>query len=123
MSVVRVGAKKRMSEAVLHNGVAYLSGIVGREGTDTASQMRAALAEVDRVLARVGSDRTRILSVMVWLADMADIDAMNAVWDEWVDGAHLPVRATGGVALARDKYLVEVMVTAAVDNGAAAAAG
>lgn len=113
MDIVREGNNGRMSDVVVYNGLAFLSGAVGRTGTTVTEQMADALAEVDRVLALVGSDKSRILSATVWLADITDFDAMNAVWDNWVDKANAPARATGQVPLAREKYRVEVTVIAA----------
>ncbi len=83
-------------------------------GADTESQTREALAEIDRVLALAGTDKSRLLSATVWLADMADYDAMNRAWDDWVDKENAPARATGQVPLAREKYRVEITVSAAV---------
>lgn len=114
MHINRIGANGRMSDVVVHNGVAYLSGIVGREGTDTASQTRSALNEVDRKLAQVGTDKSHLLSATIWLADISEFDKMNQVWDQWVDPDNPPARATGQVPLAREKYRVEVTVVAAV---------
>lgn len=123
MTIVRLEKARRYSDAVIYNGIAYLSGAVGRTGTDTESQTREALAEIDRVLALAGTDKSRVLSATVWLADIADYDAMNRAWDEWVDKDNPPARATGQVPLARDKYRVEITVTAAVDTLAGASDG
>jgi 2-dehydro-3-deoxyphosphogalactonate aldolase len=114
MELVRFGDKPLMSDAIIHNGVAYLSGMVGRRGADVASQTRAALEDLDEVLARVGSDRDHILTAIVWLSDIAAIGEMNTVWEDWFQPGRVPARATGQSRLARDKYLVEITVTAAV---------
>lgn len=116
MTITRLGKTHRYSDAVIYNGVAYLSGAVGRTGTDAETQTREALAEIDRVLALAGTDKSRVLSATVWLADVADYDAMNRAWDEWVDKDNAPARATGQVPLAREKYRVEITVTAAVGS-------
>ena len=110
----RLGIGPRMSEVVIHGGVAYLAGQVGEPGTSVAEQTHACLAHVDRILAEAGTDRTRMLRVQIWLADMADFDAMNAVWDAWVPAGHAPARATGEARLAAPGYRVEVIVTAAL---------
>ena len=114
MDIKRFETGQRMSGAVVHNGTVYLAGQVGEPGSDVAGQTREALAEVDRLLALVGSDKTRILSTQIWLADIADFATMNAVWDEWVAPGHAPARATGESKLAAPEYKVEVIVTAAV---------
>ncbi|GKY87411.1 2-dehydro-3-deoxy-6-phosphogalactonate aldolase [Sinisalibacter aestuarii] len=114
MEPVRFGDKPLMSDAIIHNGVAYLSGMVGRRGTDVAGQTRAALEDLDSVLERVGSDRDNILSATVWLSDISTIGEMNAAWEEWFARGRVPARATGESKLAREKYLVEITVAAAV---------
>jgi enamine deaminase RidA (YjgF/YER057c/UK114 family) len=112
--ITRIGTGPRMSEAVIHGGIVYLAGQVGNPGGDVAQQTRDALAEVDRLLALAGSDKTRILSAQIWLADIATFADMNAVWDAWVPQGHTPARATGESRLATPDYLVEVIVVAAV---------
>ena len=114
MSITRYGTGPRMSEAVSYNGILWVAGQVGQAGDDVTAQTRTCLAEVDRILAAAGTDKTRILSVQIWLADMADFAAMNAVWDQWVPAGHTPARATGEAKLATKDYLVEVIVTAAL---------
>ncbi|TGD45047.1 RidA family protein [Pseudotabrizicola sediminis] len=112
--ITRIGTGARMSEAVCYNGIIWLAGQVGAPGTSVAGQTRACLAEVDRILAEAGTDKTRILSAQIWMADMADFAQMNAVWDAWVPQGHTPARATGEAKLATPEYLVEVIVTAAL---------
>ncbi len=112
--IKRIGVGARMSEAVCYNGIAWLAGQVGTPGASVTEQTRACLAEVDRILAETGTDKTRILSTQIWLADMADFAEMNAVWDAWVPAGNTPARATGEAKLATAEYRVEVIVTAAL---------
>lgn len=113
--IKRINAGARMSEAVIHNGVAHLAGQVGAPGKSVTEQTRAVLAEVDRILALCGTDKTRILTAQIWLADIAASFAeMNAVWDGWVSPGNTPARWTGEAKLATPDYLVEIVITAAV---------
>jgi enamine deaminase RidA (YjgF/YER057c/UK114 family) len=112
--IKRYGTGARMSEAVAYNGILWVAGQVGNPGDSVADQTRQCLAEVDRILAAAGTDKTRILSTQIWLADIGDFRAMNAVWDAWVPQGHTPARATGEAKLAAPEYLVEVIVTAAL---------
>lgn len=114
MTIERLHAGPRMSQAVIHGGLVYLAGQVGAPGEDAATQTRAVLASVDALLAEAGTDRSRLLQATVWLADMGDFAAMNAVWDDWIGGADAPTRATGEVRLATPDYKVEVIVVAAL---------
>ncbi|MDN3711110.1 RidA family protein [Paracoccus cavernae] len=110
---IEVGA--RMSEAVIHNGTIYLAGQIGTPGKSVAEQTQECLAEVDRLLALAGSDKTRILKAQIWLADIAsDFPAMNGVWDAWVPAGHTPARATGQALLATPEHKVEIIITAAL---------
>ena len=112
--ITRINPGARMSEAVCYNGIAWLAGQVGTPGDSVADQTRQCLAEVDRILAEIGIDKTRILSAQIWLADMAGFAEMNSVWDAWVPQGHTPARATGEAKLAAPGYKVEVIVTAAL---------
>ncbi len=113
MSIERLHSGPRMSQAVIHGGIVYLAGQVGAPGEDATAQTRAILASIDELLAEAGTDKSHLLTAMVWLADMADFAAMNVVWEEWIGGANAPTRATGEVRLATPDYRVEIIVTAA----------
>ncbi|MET0310945.1 MAG: RidA family protein [Burkholderiaceae bacterium] len=107
-----VGA--RLSETAVHNGTVYLAGQIADDGTkDIRGQMQEVLGMVDRLLAEADSDKSRILMAQIYLADLADFDGMNAVWDAWVAPGHTPPRATVQAKLARPGWRVEVVVTAA----------
>ena len=112
--IKRIETGNRMSMAVVHNGTVYLAGQVGKPGESVTDQTREVLAQVDRLLAEAGTDKTRILSAQIWLADMADFAEMNGVWDAWVAKGHAPARATGEAKLATPDYKVEIIVTAAL---------
>lgn len=112
--IKRIGVGARMSEAVCYNGIVWVAGQVGTPGDSVADQTRTCLAEVDRILAEAGTDKTRILSAQIWLADIATFAEMNSVWDAWVPQGHTPARATGETKLATPDYKVEVIVTAAL---------
>ena len=112
--IERMHTNARMSRIVKHGGIVYLCGQVG-DGADVAEQTRDCLARIDTLLAEAGSSRDRMLQAVIWLADMADFDAMNAVWDDWVPRGHAPARACGEARLAGDDLKVEIIVTAAGD--------
>lgn len=107
-----VGA--RLSETAVFNGVIYLAGMVPESGaSDIRAQTADVLAQIDRLLAEAGSDKTRILRTQIYLADIADIGVMNEVWDAWVAPGHTPPRATVEAALANPDWKIEIVVTAA----------
>ncbi len=113
MSIQRIEPGARMSAAVVHGNTVYLAGQVG-EGATVAEQSRVALAEVDRLLALAGSDKSKILQTIIYLADMSTFGEMNEVWQAWIDPANPPARATSEAKLATPDYKVEFIVTAAI---------
>ncbi len=113
-AITRIETGPRMSQAVIHNGLVWLAGQVGNPGDDVHAQTKTCLAEVDRLLALAGTDKTRILSAQVWLADAGTVAGMNRAWEEWAAPGHTPARATGESKLVAPEYLVEVIVVAAL---------
>jgi enamine deaminase RidA (YjgF/YER057c/UK114 family) len=114
MQIQRLHVGKRLSETAIHNGTVYLAGQIAEDtAQDIAGQTREVLGHVDRLLAEAGSDKTRILSVQIYIASMADFPGMNAVYDEWVVAGHTPPRATVEAKLANPACLVEVVIVAA----------
>ena len=115
MTIQRHNVGKRLSEAVVHNGTVYLAGEVPDDTTkDITGQTEQVLAKIDRLLAQVGSDKTKILSAQIFIADMAEFAGMNAAWDKWVAQGHTPARATIEAKLANPAYKVEIMCVAAI---------
>ena len=113
--VQRFDVGARMSEMAVHNGTDYLAGQVPDNATqDIRGQTAQVLAMVDKLLAEAGSGRTRILMAQIYLADMADFDGMNAVWDAWVAPGNAPPRATVQARLAKPAWKIEIVVTAAI---------
>jgi enamine deaminase RidA (YjgF/YER057c/UK114 family) len=108
-----VGA--RLSDMAVHNGVAYLAGQVPADATqDAQGQTAQVLAAIDALLARAGTDKSRILMAQIFLADLADFPGMNAAWDAWVAAGNAPPRATVEARLAKPEWKVEIVVKAAV---------
>jgi enamine deaminase RidA (YjgF/YER057c/UK114 family) len=113
--VQRFDVGARLSEMAVHNGVCYLAGQVPADASQgIQGQMRQVLDAVDALLARAGSDKSKILRCQIFLADLKDFAGMNEVWDAWVVPGHTPPRATVQAALARPEWKVEVVVTAAL---------
>jgi enamine deaminase RidA (YjgF/YER057c/UK114 family) len=111
--VQRFDVGARLSEMAVHNGTVWLAGQVPADATqDIGGQTRQVLAAIDALLARAGTDRTRIVMAQIFLADLADFPGMNAAWDAWVPAGHAPPRATVQARLARPEWKVEIVVTA-----------
>lgn len=102
-----------LHEVVEHGGVLHFAGVVSEDPKlDMAGQMRDVTRQIDALLAAHGSSRDNLLTALIFITDMKQKPAMNAVWKQWLAPAHLPTRATIGVA-DLDGYLLEVVVTAA----------
>ena len=114
MSIQRLRIEKRYSEIVIHNGTVHLAGQLADDyDGDIREQTRQTLANIDRYLAEAGSDKTRILSVTIYLKDMADYAGLNVVYDAWVAEGAAPARACVEAKLYDPRVLVEMMVVAA----------
>jgi len=114
--LTRIDPGPRMSDAVIHEGRVFLAGKVAErsKGRSVREQTAEVLAEIDLVLKKAGTDKTRILAANIWLSDISTFGEMNAVWDAWVVPGRTPARATVEAKLAAPEYKVEIMVTAAL---------
>jgi len=113
-TITRLDQNARRARAVIHGDTVYLAGQTADDrGADAAGQTRQVLAKIDEMLAAAGSDRSKLLSVTIWLADMADFAAMNEVYDAWVVPGSTPARCCGAVTLALPDIRVEIMAVAA----------
>ena len=115
MKIERHDVGPRMSKAVVHGDTVYLAGIVANEpkGKSVTEQTKDIVGQIDALLAKAGSDKTKLLSANIWITDMANFAEMNAVWDAWVSPGHTPARATVEAKLAAPDYKLEIMVVAA----------
>ncbi len=117
MSIKRIKVGPRMSQAVIHGNVVATAGQVALNaaGEDAAAQTTDILKSIDALLAEAGTDKSNLLTATIWLADMADFNAMNSIWDAWVVEGHTPTRACVESKLAAPQFTVEIAVTAAID--------
>ena len=116
-TITRIGPSKwspTRARIVIHNGTLTTVAVATTKSPSLYEQARDALAQIDRHLAEAGTDKTRILMMMVYITDIADKPEFNRAWDEWVDRDNLPLRACLGADL-EGEDLVELVVTAAVD--------
>ncbi len=115
MTIQRIQPGPRMSKAVVHGNTIYLAGQVADKaaGKSVGEQTTEILAIIDGLLAEAGSDKTKILSVNIYLSDIGRFAEMNAVWDKWVPVGNTPARATVEAKLAAPAYTVEIQAIAA----------
>jgi enamine deaminase RidA (YjgF/YER057c/UK114 family) len=114
MAIERIDVKPYLSSAVVHGDVVYLAGIVATAGETVAEQTENILAQIDDLLARAGTDKSRLLTANIWLTDIATRDELNEVWNAWLAPGSAPARAAVEAKLASPAYKVEIMVTAAL---------
>jgi enamine deaminase RidA (YjgF/YER057c/UK114 family) len=113
MQIQRHGSTRRYSDSVVHNGTVYLVEVPSNLDADITGQTENLLASIERLLAQAGSDKSRLLMATIYLADMADYSAMNAVWDAWLPEGSAPARACVQARLANPGFRVEIVLTAA----------
>ena len=111
-TVERHGVSKRWSEIVIHNSVAYWVEVADDPSQDVRGQVAQVLAQIDAALVRIGSDRSRLLLIQIYLADLADTPVLNELWDAWTPAGQAPVRACVAAGLSPG-YCVEMVITAA----------
>ncbi|MCA0432185.1 MAG: RidA family protein [Proteobacteria bacterium] len=116
MALKRIEPGKRMSSAVIHNGMVYLAGYTPEKalGKSVAEQTADILAQIDATLKQAGTDKTNIVKANIWLTNIKTWAEMNTVWDKWVVPGQTPARATVESALAAPGIDVEIMVEAAI---------
>lgn len=114
-NIERLNVGPRMSDVVIHNGVAYLAGKVPKNlDGDITAQTQDVLATIDALLQQAGTSKDRILRAEIYLKDIAQWADMNKVWDAWIPPGATPARATVEARMARPECLVEIVITAAV---------
>lgn len=117
MTVERRHVGKRLSELVIHrpSGLCWLAGVVAEDAkADLEGQARSVLAQIDRLLAEAGSDKSKIVSATIYLPDIGNFAAMNAVWEAWVPPGQAPARATVEAKLANPDLRIEIQVVASL---------
>lgn len=115
MTIKRLLPEERLSGASVHNNIVYLAGQVADDASlDVEGQTADILKQIDALLAEAGTDKSNLLSVQIFLADMNDMAAMNRAWDAWLDRANKPARATVEAKLARPEWKVEITGIAAI---------
>jgi len=114
MTITRIDAEARWSDVVIHNQTLYYTGVPANLDADAFEQTANTLAQIDAVLEKQGSVKSRILDATIFLANKDDFAAMNKAWDAWVVAGHAPVRCTVQATLMKPEYKVEIKIIAAV---------
>ena len=117
MGIQRIDTNERMSQAVIHGNTIYVAGQVALDapGKPVADQTSDILGRIDRLLAEASSNKSKLLSATIWLANMDQFSEMNGVWDAWLSPGDAPARACVEARLAAPQFTVEIAVIAAID--------
>ena len=114
MTIERINPGPRWSQIVIHGDTVYLVGVTAQDKSlDVKGQTKQVLEQIDALLARAGTDKSKLLTATIWLTDIGNWSQMNEVWDAWVVPGNAPARATVEAKLAQPGLLVEIMVQAA----------
>ena len=112
MSIKRTDPGPILSKMVETDDVVYLAGLTADDDSkDVQDQTRQTLAKIDKLLAKAGTDKTKLLTANIWLSKLSLKPQMNEVWTKWIDPKNPPARACVGAELGAN-VLVEIMVTA-----------
>jgi len=107
------------SHTARHGGLVFVSGQLPITGDGTkltgepfAVQAKQVLANVDACLAAAETSRDRLLSVTVYVTDMADWPEFDRLYRDWL-GEHRPARAVAGSSTLHFGAAIEVQAIAA----------
>lgn len=113
MTMQRFAVGERMSQAIVANGFLFTAAQVARDlDADPTTQARQILEKIDALLAEAGSDKTKVISAAIWIADIADYAAVNEAWDAWVVKGQTPVRACVESKFSSPRIKVEIQIIA-----------
>ena len=115
MTIQRHDTNARLSRVVVHGDTVYLAGLTADKtaGQSVAAQTQEILSAIDGLLAKAGTDKSKLLQATVWLQDIRTVDEMNKIWDAWVPAGCAPARACLEARLQSPAKMVEIRVTAA----------
>jgi enamine deaminase RidA (YjgF/YER057c/UK114 family) len=115
VTINRIDVGARLSKVVIHGDTVYLAGLTADKtaGQSVGAQTQEILATIDGLLAKGGTDKSKLLQATIWLQDIRTVDEMNKVWDAWVPQGCAPARACIEARLQSPGKMVEIRVTAA----------
>ncbi len=115
MTINRIDVGARLSKVVIHGDTVYLAGLTADKtaGQSVGAQTQEILASIDGLLAKAGTDKSKLLQATIWLHDIRTVDEMNKVWDAWVPQGCAPARACIEARLQSPAKMVEIRITAA----------
>jgi enamine deaminase RidA (YjgF/YER057c/UK114 family) len=112
-SIQRKVNSPRFADLVVHANVARWVEVANDASQDAVGQIEQILGQIDQMLAQLGCQRSDLLEVIIYLADLQDVPALNTAWDDWIDTKHPPSRACVGVQL-QGSLKAEFILRAAV---------
>lgn len=115
MTIKRFQVGPRMSQGVVAGGILHIAGqVAGNRKGSIEEQTSDVLAKIDAILAEAGTDKSKLVTVNIFLPNICDFDAMNSVYDAWIDKANPAARACVEARLADPDLRVEMTATALV---------
>jgi enamine deaminase RidA (YjgF/YER057c/UK114 family) len=110
----RIDSFPRLSRAVIHNNAVHIGGLLpNRSDVSVGEQTREILEKIETLLHRAGSSKSKLISAMVWLKDIAAAAEANAVWESWVPTGTAPARSCVQAVPGSPEFDVEIAVVAA----------
>ena len=117
--IQRIDGGPRMSMGVRHKDTVYFA-VTPQAPYDgnlsAAEQCRQLFQKAQGRLDVLGSSRSNLLFVAIVLANMSDLDEVNAAWDTWIDQKNPPARACFEASLTQPSLKLEMIMIAAVND-------
>lgn len=115
MSIQKLDSNEVITEIAIYNGVVYLAGQVPNDDSlDIVGQTREVLDNIDKALAKAGTDKSKLITAQVFIKNLSDFEAFNGEYKAWIAGHVPPTRATVQAHLVNPNWLIEIVVTAAI---------
>jgi enamine deaminase RidA (YjgF/YER057c/UK114 family)/GNAT superfamily N-acetyltransferase len=112
--IQRFDTSARLSRIVVFNNTVHIGGLLpNRSDVSVGQQTLEILEKIDWLLKKAGTNKSRLISAMVWLKDIVAAPQMNEVWEAWVPPGTAPVRACVQSVPGSKDYAVEIAVVAA----------
>ncbi|MGQ5521698.1 RidA family protein [Chitinimonas sp. PSY-7] len=113
MDIQRINPTQRWSDATVYQGLVHFVEVPADLHADMRGQVKQVLAQAEKTLELAGSDKSRLLMTTIYVTNLANVPALNAIWDEWLAPGYAPVRACLKVELVNPDMLVEMAFVAA----------
>ena len=116
MDIQRVNPSPRWSDVTIFNEIAHFVEVAADSSSDIHEQVTQVLTQAEQTLLGFGSDKSRILSVTIYVTDFNHLKVLNLVWEDWLPENCAPSRACIKAELVDPSLLLEIAFVAATNR-------